>query len=139
MKVFELNNLKTRPVVVGTKRWTRKLSQLIYVLLKPFLKHIKDFIHNSFVFRIHSPRDVDKDTFDVITLYTSIPHKFGLEVLDYFLSTYQEKLHPRLDEKFVLESANFVLKNHTLTFDPECYLQIKETPMGKNFAPTHAN
>ena len=89
------------------------------------------------------PSNVDEDTeivtIDIISLYTSIPHKFGLEVLDYFLSTYQEKLHPRLDEKFVLESANFVLKNHTLTFDPECYLQIKETLMGKNFAPTHAN
>ena len=58
------------------------------MLLKPFQKHIKSFIGNSLDFLIKCPRDVDEDTelamFGVITLYTSIPHKFGLEAVDYF-------------------------------------------------------
>ena len=90
-------------------------------------------------FKNKCPRDVDEDTeivtFDVISLYTSIPHEFGLEAIDYFL----EDLHPRFRKKFVLESANFILKNITLTFDSEFYLQIKGKAMGTIFAPTYAN
>ena len=64
-------------------------------------------------------------TFDVLSLRTTIPHKFGLEVLDYFLTTYQEDLHARFKSEFVLESTKFILKNNKLTFDSEFYLQIK--------------
>ena len=61
------------------------------------------------------PSDVDEDneifTFDVISLYTSIPHEFDLEAIDFFfLTKYPEDLHPRFRKEFVLESANFILK-----------------------------
>ena len=72
-------------------------------------------------------------------MYTSISHEFGLEAIDYFWTKYQEDLHPRFRKEFVLESANFILKNITLTFDSEFYLQIKGTAMGTIFAPTIAN
>ena len=59
---------------------TRKLSQLIGILLKPLLKHIKKFSRDSLDFLFKCPRDVDEDTeiarFDVINLYESISHKF---------------------------------------------------------------
>ena len=97
----------------------------------------------QFGFLIKFPRDVDEDTeivmLEVISLYTSIPHKFGIEAVDYFLSKYQEDLHPKFKKEFVLESANFILKNNTVTFDSEFYLQIKGTAMGTIFAPTYAN
>ena len=90
------------------------------MLLKPFLKHIKNFIRNGLGFVNKCPRDVDEDTeivtFDVISLYTSIPHEFGLEARDYFLTKYQENLYSRFRKEFVLESANFILKNNILTF-----------------------
>ena len=63
-------------------------------------------------------------TFELISLHTSIPHEFGLEAIDYFLTKYQEDLHPRFRKEFVLEPANFILKYNTLTFDSEFYLQI---------------
>ena len=47
---FEPNDLKLRPIVGGSKCPTRKLSQLIDILLKPFLKHIKSFILNNLDF-----------------------------------------------------------------------------------------
>ena len=72
-------------------------------------------------------------------MYTSILQKFGLEALDYFLTKYQEDLHPRFRKSFVLESANIILKNNTLTFDSEFYLQIKGTAMVTIFVPTYAN
>ena len=70
-------------------------------------------------------------------------HKYSsriwLEAIDYFLSKYQEALHPRYRKEFVLKAANFILKNNTLTFDCEFYLQIKGTAVGTTFAPTYAN
>ena len=76
------------------------------MLLKPFLKHIKNFIRNGLGFVNKCPRDVDEDTeivtFDVTSLYTSIFHEFGPEAIDYFLTKYQ-------DQEFVLESTNFIL------------------------------
>ena len=77
-------------------------------------------------------------TFDVISLYTSIPHEFELEDIDYFFTKYQEYLHPKFRKEFVLESANFILKNNILTFGSEFYLQIKGTAMGTIFAPVYA-
>ena len=44
-----------------------------------------------------------------------------------------------MKKEFVLEPANFVIKNNTLIFDSEFYLQTKGTAMGTIFAPTYAN
>ena len=65
--------------------------------------------------------------FDVIGLYTSIPREFGLEAIDYFVIKYQENLNPIFQKEFVLESANFILKNNMLTSDSEFYLPTKAT------------
>ena len=65
--------------------------------------------------------------------------EFGLEAIDYILTKYQEYLHPRFRKEFVLELENFILKNNTLTFDSEFYLQIKGTAMDTIFAPNYAN
>ena len=59
--------------------------------------------------------------------------------MDYFLTKDKVDLHPRFRKEFVLESANFILKNNPLTFDSEFYFQIKETVMGTIFAPTYTN
>ena len=84
IEIFEPNDLKLRPIVGGPKCPTRKLSQLIDILLKPFLKRIKSFIRDSLDFLKNCPRNVDEHTeivtFDVISLYASILHEFGLEV-----------------------------------------------------------
>ena len=85
----------------------------------------------QFEFLIKCPKDVDEDNeifmFDVIGLYTSIPQEFGLEAIDYLMIKYQENLNPIFQKEFVLESANFILKNNTLTSDSEFYLPIKAT------------
>ena len=72
-------------------------------------------------------------------MYTNIPHEFGVEAIDYFLTKYREDLHPRFRKEFVLESANFIFKKNTLKFNSEFYFQIKGTTMGTIFATTFAN
>ena len=72
-------------------------------------------------------------------MYTSIPHKFGPKEIDYILTKYSGGLNPRFRKEFVLKSADFILKNNTLTFDSEFYLQIKGTVMSTIFATTYVN
>ena len=128
IKIFEPNDTKFRPIIGDFRCTTRKLTRLTDILLKSFLKHIKSFTRDSLDFLIKCVRDVDEDTeivlFEVIGLYTSVPHEFGLEAIDH------------LFKKKLLESVDSILKNNTLTFDFEFYLQIKETEMGTIFAPT---
>ena len=77
-------------------------------------------------------------TFDVLNLYTNIPHTFRLEVLDYWLENHSESLHARFNKEFVLEFANFMLQNNNMKFNNEFYNQIKGTAMSTIFAPTYA-
>ena len=48
--VFDPNDIKLGPIVGGPKSPTRKLSQLINILSKTFLKHMENFIRDSLVF-----------------------------------------------------------------------------------------
>ena len=75
----------------------------------------------------------------MISLHAIIPHEFDLEAIVYFVTKYQEELHPRFKTELILESANFLLKNQTLTFDPKFYWQIKGMAIGIIFAPTYVN
>ena len=88
------------------------------------------------------PRENYEDTllvtFDVVNLYTNIPHTFGLEALDYWLENHPESLHARLNKEFVLECAKFILQNNNMKFNDEFYNQIKGTGMGTIVAPTYA-
>ena len=105
--MFVLIDLKPRRIVGGPKCPTRKLSQFINILLKPFWKYIKIFIPNCFDVLIKCTRDVDEDTeiitFDVTSFCKIISHEFDLEALDYFLTTYQGNLHPRFKKELVFE------------------------------------
>ena len=83
-------------------------------LLKPYFKHVKSYIRDSVDFLNESPREVDPVTeivtFDVASLYTSIPHEYGLKALGYFLSTFKEEMDPRFNNQFILDAADFILK-----------------------------
>ena len=41
--------------------------------------------------------------------------------------------------RFILDAADFILKNNSLAFDSMFFLQLKGTAMGTVFAPTYAN
>ena len=125
IEIFEPNDLKLRAIVDARDFLTRKLNQLTDILLRHFLKCIKSFIRDSLDFLNNCSTDVYEDieivTFNVISLYTRIPHECGLAAIDYYLIKYQEDLHPRFKKKFVLESGNFIVKSNTLTFDSVFY------------------
>ena len=143
VSINKSQDLKVRPMVGGPKCPTRKLSELIDALLKPFLKHVKSCIRDSIDFLNKCDRNTDRNTvtatFDVVGLYTNIPHTFGMDVVRYFLLKYKEYIHPRFNIRFILESIDVILKNNTCVFDNEYFLQLQGTAMGTVFAPTYAN
>ena len=93
IEIFEPNDLKLRPTVENS---TRKQCQLIDILSKPFLQYIESFIRESLDFLIKCQGNVDEDTeivtFDVISLYTSISHEFGLGRFTLFFDYVSERL-----------------------------------------------
>ena len=57
--------------------------------------------------------------FDVVNVYTNIPHTFGLEALNYWLKNHPESLHVRFNKEFALECAKFILQNNNIKFNNE--------------------
>ncbi|XP_068090322.1 vomeronasal type-2 receptor 26-like [Hyperolius riggenbachi] len=76
-------------------------------------------------------------TFDVESLYTSIPHDGGVEAIDWFLMTRSDLSHDQ--RLFVLELLNVVLRLNYFTFQGDFFLQLRGTAMGSNVAPSYAN
>ena len=84
---IEQSDLKLRPIVAGPICPTKPLSNLINILLKPFLLHVKSYVKDNLDFLSKCSTESYEDTllvtFDVVKSYTSLPHTFGLEALDY--------------------------------------------------------
>ena len=132
-----------RPIVAGPSCPTHRLSNLIDMLLKPLLKHVRSYIRDSVDFLNHLPKNVDQGsyfvTFDVKSLYTNINHDIGLEAISYWLDNFPDDLHPRFHKNFILEGIKLILTNNIFEFNREYYKQIKGTAMGTKMAPTYAN
>ena len=143
MNISKYSHLTLRPIVAGTNCPTRRLSNLIDILLKPFLIHIKSYIKDNLDFLAKCSWENKWDNiltaFDVVGLYSNIPHEYRLEAIEYWLDRFPEPLHLRLSKKFVLECVKFILQNNNLNFDNEYFNQIKDTAMGTIFAPAYAN
>ena len=77
-------------------------------------------------------------TFDVKSLYTNIPHEYGLEAMNYWMDKHQDSINPRFSKVFILESVKFILKNNTFKFNDEYFLQLVGKATGTDMIPTYA-
>ena len=138
-KIYEPSDLTLRPIVAVPNCPTRHLSNLIDILLEPFLIYVKSCIKDNLDFLAKCSREKKRDTilttFDVVGLCSNIPHEHGLEAIEYWLDNFPESLHPRFSKECVLESVKPILENNNLNFDNEYFNQIKGTAMGTIFAP----
>lgn len=105
--------------------------------------HVQSYIKDNLDFLNKCSRSCEENTvlvtFDVVSLYTSIPHKYGLEAISYWIETYPLTLHNRFSKEFILEGIKIILENNNCTFNDEFYHQISGTAMGTIFAPTYAS
>ncbi|CAG2209848.1 unnamed protein product [Mytilus edulis] len=137
------NDLKLRPIVAGPSCETHRLSNFLDILLKPILKHIPSFVRDDLDMLNHLPRTVCKDSimvsFDVVNLYTTIPHEYGLTAIEFWLEKFPSEVPDRIEKKFIIEGIKFILQNNYFNFNGESYRQISGTAMGTKVAPTYAN
>ncbi|CAC5415568.1 unnamed protein product [Mytilus coruscus] len=92
----------------------------------------------------HLPNNVEENTiivsFDVVSLYTNIPHKYGIEAINYWIEKYKTELPSRINKEIILiEGLRFILQNNYFMFDNQMYRQKSGTAMGTKVAPTYAN
>ncbi|CAC5374171.1 unnamed protein product [Mytilus coruscus] len=137
------NDLKLRPIVAGPSSETHILSNFLHILLKPILKHIPSFVRDDLDMLNHLPRTVRKDSimvsFDVVYLYTTIPHEYGLEAIEIWLERFPSKVPNRIEKKFIIEGLKCILQNNYFNFNGESYRQISGTAFGTTVAPSYAN
>ena len=118
------------------------MSDLIHILLKPFFLHVKSYVKDNLDFLSKCSRENYEDillvTFDVVNLYTNIPHTFGMQTLDYWLENHPESLYGRFYKEFFFRNAKIILQNNNMKFNNEFYNQTKGTAKGTIFAPTYA-
>ena len=57
MKIYEPSDLTLQPIVAGPNCPTRRLSNLVNVLLKPFLIHIKSYSKDNLDFLAKCSRE----------------------------------------------------------------------------------
>lgn len=77
-------------------------------------------------------------TFDVVSLYTNIPHDLGLEAIKYWINKERNAIDPRFTDDFVLGALKLVLERNSFELDNTIYQQLKGTAMGTKAAPTYA-
>ena len=128
---------------------TCKISEIIDILLKPFLTVIPSYIRDSTDFLIKKPAiinnqaDCDDSIFvtcDVSDMYPNIIlEEFGLEGVEYWLDTHPQLLHGRFNKKFILEGLTLVMTSCSFTFNDEHYMLKTGTATGTMVAPTYAN
>ena len=142
LELKDPSDLQFRPIVAGPVCETHRLSNLIDILLKPFIKQVKSFIRDDIDFLSYIPNTVDENailvSFDVTRLYTNISHELGLEAIKFWLEKHPNLIHKRFTKNFIIEGIKTILENNNFMFDGCSYNQVRGAAMGTKFAPTYA-
>ena len=144
IKIDPPPELTFRPIISSTYAPTSHLSAFVDELLKPLVPGLKSYCRDTYHFIEKLPinHQIDNNSifasFDVVSLYTSIPHNLGLEAIHYWLQKCENELCERFTRDFILSSVALVLKNNFFQFKDEIYLQKSGTAMGTKMAPTYA-
>lgn len=124
----------SQPLLENICKYVDSLLQPHVVRIKTFIKDPQDFIQK--IENIKIPENAMLLSFDVISLYMSIPH----EDITFDVKLYLDKddnLQPLVH--FLLDLVHFLLEKNYFCFDGEFYFQTKGVSMGSSFAPSVAN
>ena len=135
-------DLEFRPIVAGPVCATHRLSNLLDIILKPMVYHIKSHIKDTTDFLKNLPRTAQDNsiliTFDVKNLYGSIPHCLGAEAIAFWLEKHPTTIPERFSHDFIINGVKLILENNIFQFDDKFYQQCKGTAMGTKLGPTYA-
>ena len=148
IKISEEVDLDFRFITTSINAPTSKLSELLDILLKPFLtlapsyiRDATDFLNKKQVI-INNGNELSDILFvtcDVCNMYPNMTLKLGREAIEYWLDTHPHILHGRFSKDFVLEGLTLVMSNSCFQFNDECYSLQSGTATGTTVAPSYAN
>ena len=113
-----------RPIILSVNSPTEKISMLLDIILQPFVLKTKSYIRDmgDFLSKVQGLELNSNDwmfSMDVMSLYTNIPHKDGIECIKKVLSEHENST-PKNSSlikllEFVLKSNNFMFKMTTIS------------------------
>ena len=138
--------MKIRPIIGGPASPTSHLSELIDILLKPFMFNLPSFVKDSRDLLIQAnewesnpEEDYVLVTMDISAMYMNISKSLGLKAITHFITEHPELLHPRFTLNFILEAIEIVLDNNVSYFDGHYRRQTHGCAMGSHDSPPYAS
>uniref|UniRef100_A0A8C5QIP1 Reverse transcriptase domain-containing protein n=1 Tax=Leptobrachium leishanense TaxID=445787 RepID=A0A8C5QIP1_9ANUR len=137
----DLNNPPGRPIVSGCGSIFQPLSIFLDAHLQPLALATKSYLRDTpdFITKIKDlilPAGAFLCSMDVGSLYTSIPHDDGIEVIFRVLQSLEISDAYRL---FLVDLLRLILSKNYFYFEGTFYLQLQDISMGSNVAPSYAN
>ena len=143
--ITEVHDLKFRCITAGKHSPLSKLSELLDILLKPFVTKIQSHIRDAMDFK-NKLRSVDRTeiqdiiivTADVSDMYNNLKLPLGIRSINHWLNLFPELLHHRFSQDFVIEALTLVLSNANFQFNGKFYNLKQGTVTGTTVSPTYA-
>ena len=138
-------NLPLRPIVSFVGSATYELSKFLKNILSPLVGNTVHTVENSaeFVELIEKINILDNESqmsFDVVSLFTSIPLEIARAIVLGRLSNYctlEDRTNLTITE--LTEALDICLTSTYFTYNNKCYEQIFGTPLGLSLSPVIAN
>ncbi|KAL8576769.1 hypothetical protein ACOMHN_067667 [Nucella lapillus] len=132
-----------RPIVSACSCPTVLISNTLDKIFQPIVTnlptYIKDTNHalrllDGFSFQDGNNSERFMFTMDIVSLYTNIPHRDGLQALKYFLQNTSSGLHVPT----ILRLAELVLTLNSFSFGEDHFHQTRGVAMGTKMGPSYA-
>ncbi|XP_070562321.1 uncharacterized protein [Ptychodera flava] len=130
-----------RPIISTINHPTQGISEYIDYHLQPLAAKLPSYIKDTthFLQIIHNlehiPPGSSMITFDVVSLYPSIPIEEGIQACRKALDRRSDKTPPT---NTIIRFLKLVLYSNNFVFNNQHFLQIHGTAMGQKMAPSYA-
>ena len=138
---IDKSNSPGRPLINSVNCHSSRISELVDYCLQPEVKKFEWYVKDTTYF-IKKIEDIDHvshysylGSLDVCSLYTSIPHKEGIESVKQKLKNSK----PGISIKFILKFLKLILTLDNFVINSINYLQKKGCALGTKCAPSYAN
>ena len=140
-KVHKQNN-PGRPIIAAINSPTTNLSRYVDHHLQPLAEKLPSYIKDTgaFLRKIESTKQVNPNailvTMDVAALYTSIPHREGINAVAHYL---EKRENPSIATRVILKFLTLILFLNNFSFNDVNYLQRKGCAMGAKCSGSYAD
>uniref|UniRef100_A0A803K106 Reverse transcriptase domain-containing protein n=1 Tax=Xenopus tropicalis TaxID=8364 RepID=A0A803K106_XENTR len=132
-----------RPIVAGVGSLTSRAAEVLDKVISPLVQQTRSYVRDTtdFLQKLSEIGQLSDEfllaTFDVTSLYTSIPHVEGINAVKKLLCECGQ--YSSVEVNFFVQILSFILQKNFFKFQDKFYLQIRGTAMGSKVAPAYAN